>query len=500
MISAYATASGSRTGCAGCPRRVLSRTSGSAGDLTEARPRGISGAPSTLRATAGCHTARVHHAWRSAHRPRRYAGRSRARRERAGDGPRRPANRGRCYDWRLLRFLALPRAAGESAMPILLRGRAVRVLSLSLMLDLAGCQGPPAIPEAAHPAVTVDRPPGARHAIVASANPLATEAGLATLRAGGSAADAAVAMQAVLGLVEPQSSGLGGGTFISYYDVTTRRVSAYNGREFAPAGAGPDLFLGPDGRPPPFISAVLSGRSTGVPGAVAALALLQHEHGRLPWRTLFARAEQLAREGFTVSPRLAGMIAGPAPQAASDDARRYFTKADGARYAAGDRLRNAAYADTVHRLAFEGPDALYHGPIARDIVQRVHEGELPGTLSLDDLASYRAVKSTALCRPWRIYVVCGPPPPAGTISVLEGLLLLEHTDIARRGPGDPLAWVQLGAAERLLYADRNRYLGDPDFVAVPTAGLLDPGYLRDRAALISTRIEPTSTPPGRPPG
>jgi gamma-glutamyltranspeptidase/glutathione hydrolase len=385
-------------------------------------------------------------------------------------------------------------------MPVALRGRAVRALYLSLTLGLTGCQGPPAIPETSHPAVTVDRAPGARHAIVASANPLATEAGLATLRAGGAAADAAVAMQAVLGLVEPQSSGLGGGTFISYYDAATRRVSTYNGREFAPAGAGPDLFLGPDGRPLPFITAVLSGRSTGVPGAVAALALLHHEHGKLPWRTLFARAERLAREGFTVSPRLAGMIAGPAPQAASEDARRYFTKADGTRYAAGDRLRNVAYADTVHRLAEEGPAALYRGPIARDIVQRVHEGELPGTLSLEDLASYHALETPALCHPWRTFVVCGPPPPAGTISVLEGLLLLEQTDIGARGPDDPLAWVQLGAAERLLYADRNRYLGDPDFVAVPAAGLLDPGYLRDRATLIGTRIEPTTTEPGRPPG
>jgi len=385
-------------------------------------------------------------------------------------------------------------------MPYPLRGRAVRALSLSLLLQLAACQAPPAVPDASRPAAASNPPAGARHAIVASANPLATEAGLAILRAGGSAADAAVAMQAVLGLVEPQSSGLGGGAFISYYDAATRRVSAYSGREFAPAGAGADLFLDPDGRPLPFITAVLSGRSTGVPGAIAALALLQHQHGRLPWRTLFDRAEQLARLGFTVSPRLAGMIASRAPQAAADDARRYFTKADGTRYAAGDLLRNAAYADTVRRLAREGPDALYHGTIARDIVRRVHEGELPGALSLDDLASYRATETPALCRPWRIYVVCGPPPPAGTISVLEGLLLLEHTDIARRGPSDPLAWVQLGAAERLLYADRNRYVGDPDFVAVPTAGLLDPGYLRDRAALIGTRIDPTPPPPGRPPG
>jgi gamma-glutamyltranspeptidase/glutathione hydrolase len=343
-------------------------------------------------------------------------------------------------------------------------------------------------------------PSSPRHALVASANPLATEAGLATLRAGGSAADAAVAMQAVLGLVEPQSSGLGGGAFISFYDAKTRRVSAYNGRETAPAGAGPDLFLGEDGKPLPFFKAVLSGRSTGVPGAVAALALLQHQHGSLPWASLFVRAERLAREGLTVSPRLARMISGRAPQAATTDARRYFTKPDGTPYAAGDLLRNLPYADSLHRLALEGPDALYRGTIAGDIVRRVHEGELPGTLSLEDLAQYRAIESPALCRPWRRFVVCGPPPPAGSISVLEGLLLLEHTDIAQRGPGDALAWVQLGAAERLLYADRNRYLGDPEFVAVPVDGLLDPEYLRGRAALIGARIDPALPAPGVPPG
>jgi gamma-glutamyltranspeptidase / glutathione hydrolase len=383
-------------------------------------------------------------------------------------------------------------------MPGLLRGSAACVLSLGL--GLSGCQGPSTVLAAAPSAAAAEARSNPHHAIVASANPLATEAGLATLRAGGSAADAAVAMQTVLGLVEPQSSGLGGGAFISFYDATTRRVSAYDGRETAPAGAGPELFLSEDGRPLPFFTAVLSGRSTGVPGAVAALALLQHEHGKLPWASLFTRAERLAREGFTVSPRLARMISGRAPQAASSDARRYFTKPDGALYAAGDLLRNLPYADTLHRLALEGPDALYHGPIARDIVQRVHDGDLPGTLSLEDLAQYRPIESAALCRPWRRYVVCGPPPPAGSISVLEGLLLLEHTDIAQRGPSDPLAWVQIGAAERLLYADRNRYLGDPAFVAVPTDGLLDPDYLRGRAALIGTRIDPTPPPPGVPAG
>src|ERR1700728_2077403 len=213
----------------------------------------------------------------------------------------------------------------------------------------------------------------ARHAIVVAANPLAAQAGMRILQAGGSAADAAVAMQAVLGLVEPQSSGLGGGAFIIYYDARKKQVLAYNGRETAPAGASAELFLGGDGRPLPFATAVLSGRSTGVPGAIAALGLLQHEHGKLAWRTLFGDAEQLATEGFLVSPRLAGMIASRAPENAAPDVVRYFTKIDGSRYKSGDVLRNPAYAATLRLLAAEGPGALYRGRLAQDIVNRVHE-------------------------------------------------------------------------------------------------------------------------------
>jgi gamma-glutamyltranspeptidase/glutathione hydrolase len=342
--------------------------------------------------------------------------------------------------------------------------------------------------------------PAAHHAIVAAANPLAVQTGLAVLRAGGSAADAAVAMQAVLGLVEPQSSGLGGGAFITYYEAASRKVFAYNGRETAPAGATAAMFLDEAGHPLPFAEAVLSGRSTGVPGAIAALRLLQHEHGKLRWRALFADGERLAADGFTVSPRLAGMIASRAPQAAAPDARRYFTKPDGTRYVSGDLLINQPYAATLRRLAREGTAAIYHGPIARHIVARVHQGARPGSLSLADLAAYRPMESAALCRPWQIYLVCTPPLPSGGIGVLQALLLLSNTDIASRTADDPVSWVELGEAERLMYADRDYYVGDPAFVTVPLEGMLDPAYLRARAALIGTRIATDAPPPGDPPG
>lgn len=338
------------------------------------------------------------------------------------------------------------------------------------------------------------------HAIVVTANPLATRAGVAVLQAGGSAADAAVAVQAVLGLVEPQSSGLGGGAFITYYDAARREVRAYNGRETAPAGATPGMFEDGAGHPLPFFTAVLSGRSAGVPGAVAALARLQHEHGRLPWRGLFAAAERLASAGFVVSPRLAGFIASTIPQAGTPDARRYFTKPDGSRYVAGDVLKNPAYAATLRLLATQGAGAIYHGRIGADIVARTHQQPLPGTLSMADLASYRPIETAALCRDWERYRVCEAPPPAGGISVLQALLLLSHTDIARRGPNDPLAWVQMGEAEQLVYADRDCYIGDPAFVRVPIAGLLDANYLRERAGWIGAHAAPSAPAAGNPPG
>lgn len=326
----------------------------------------------------------------------------------------------------------------------------------------------------------------ARHAMVAAANPHAVEAGLTVLRAGGSAVDAAVAVQAALGLVEPQSSGLGGGAFMLYYDAKTHKVSAYNGREVAPAGATPELFLGPDGKPLPFVQTMVSGRVTGVPGAVAMLALAHKDHGRLPWRELFAGPEALARNGFQVTPRLADDIVGRFPEASTPDAKAYFTKADGAPYRVGDVLKNPAYADMLQRLADDGPSALYAGEVAQAIAAKTQQPPLAGTLTAADLAGYHARVGDALCRPYRQYVVCAPPPPAGGIGVLELLGELQSTNIAAGGPTDPKAWYTFAEASRLMYADRDHYIGDPRFVTNPVAGLLDPSYDAGRAAMIPT--------------
>lgn len=321
-------------------------------------------------------------------------------------------------------------------------------------------------------------------AMVAAANPLAVEAGLKVLREGGSAVDAAVAIQAVLGLVEPQSSGLGGGAFMTYYDAKAKRVLAYDGREVAPKAATPELFYDETGKPMAFGAAILSGRSAGVPGAVAMLSLAQSRHGKLPWNRLFGEAERLADEGFVVSPRLAGMIASPVRQAGAPDALAYFTRPDGAKYQAGDLLKNPAYAATLRKIAAEGPDGLLKGAIAEAIVAKLRQDPIPGAMTLEDLATYKPKVGDALCRPYRVYVVCAPNAPSGGIGVLIGLGILEKTDIAARGPADPQGWYLFAEASRLMYADRDRYVGDAAFVEVPVDGLLDPAYLAERAKLI----------------
>ncbi|MBL8769862.1 MAG: gamma-glutamyltransferase [Phenylobacterium sp.] len=334
--------------------------------------------------------------------------------------------------------------------------------------------------------------------MVAAANPMAVEAGLKVLRAGGTAADAAVAVQAVLGLVEPQSSGLGGGAFLVYYDARTKAVTAYNGRETAPAAATPTLFYGENGQPLNKGAAIVSGRSTGAPGAVAMLEMAQKAHGKLAWKDLFGEAERLADQGFPVPNRMAAAASSRAPQAAPPDALKYFTKADGTKIQAGDILRNPAYAATVRKIAKEGSKALLEGEIAEAIVAKVREGAMPGALSLADLKAYRPKASPALCRPYRVYVVCLPPAPAGGPGVLEALGILENTDIARH-PNTVEGWYLFSQASRLMYADRDRYVGDPDFVEVPTEGLLDRAYVAERAKLIGP-VAAATVAPGKPRG
>ena len=373
------------------------------------------------------------------------------------------------------------------------RLRTLTAAALAAGLALAGCAtGAPAVR-----APQASAAPAAHGPFVAAANPLAVEAGMRVLREGGSAVDAAVAVQAVLGLVEPQSSGLGGGAFMMLYDASTGEVTSYDGRETAPAAATPELFH-ENGRPLPFPDAVLSGRSTGTPGAVAMLAMAQAEHGRLPWSRLFADAERLARDGFVVSPRLAGFIAATRGQARTRWADAYFTKADGSRYVAGDVLRNPAYADTVAEIAAGGPEAFYRGRIADEIVAAVGAEPRPGGLSRSDLAAYRPIERGALCRPYRIWVICVPPPPSSGVAVLQLLLMAERTPDILEGPDSPAAWTAFAQLQRLMYADRDRYVGDPAFVRVPVQGLLDPGYVAERAALAPTLAG--AAEPGTPPG
>jgi len=362
-------------------------------------------------------------------------------------------------------------------------------------LALVACQEPPARP--APPATPAA--PASWNGGVAAANPYAVEAGLQVLRAGGGAADAAVAVQAMLGLVEPQSSGLGGGGFLLYYDAATKSITAFNGREAAPAGATPDMFLKPDGSPLKHTEAVLGGRSTGVPGAIAMLGIVHERFGHKPWRDLFDAAIETADEGFRVPGRLGRFANSRYAQAGTADARALFTRPDGRRIQAGELFRNPAYAATLRALAAGGPRTLLLPPYSTDIIERTHAEPLPGTLTQADFDRYRPQVTEPLCGPYLVYTVCVPPPPSSGVALLQLLAMLDHTDIATRGPSDPQAWFLFAEASRLMYADRDRYVGDPDFIEVPVTGLLDPGYVAARAALIGEKAGPApaaGTPPG----
>src|SRR3954453_17910 len=326
---------------------------------------------------------------------------------------------------------------------------------------------------------------------VIAANPHAAKAGLNVLKGGGSAVDAAIAVQAMLSLVEPQSSGVGGGAFMTYYDGRTGKISVYDGREVAPAQATSTMFLDSAGRPLPFNTAVLSGRATGVPGAVKMLGLAHDGHGRLRWRVLFSHAERPARQGFIVSRRLSRMIHAHEAENSAPDVIAYFSRADGTLRNAGDRLVNSPYADFLRRLAAQGPPALYTGSTAARIVAKTHQAPLAGTMTMADLANYRPIKREPVCGPFRVYVLCAPPPPSSGVALIQLMELLDRTDIARRGPADPQAWFLFAEASRLMYADRDKYVGDPAFVRVPVAGLIAPTYVARRARLIG----PTAGPP-----
>ena len=363
--------------------------------------------------------------------------------------------------------------------------------------------GPEALPEAAPPgtaappsSVSVFKRPARRshQAWVAAANPMAVEAGLEILGKGGKALDAAVAVQAMLGLVEPQSSGIGGGGFLMYYEAATGKVSSIDGREIAPAAAKPDMFLDEHDRPMAFVEAVRSGRSSGVPGALGMLSFAQARLGHLPWKELFTPAVRAANDGFRVSARLAMFLGEGSPFPPTNEVRMLFARPDGGTLEEGDQFRNPEYAKTLQRIAAEGPRALYQGTIAADIVKAIQREPLPGTMTLKDLAAYRTNFSAPLCRPYRAYSVCVPPPPSSGVSLLEMLAILERTDIASRTPNDPQAWFLFAQASRLMYADRDRYVADPRFVSVPVGRLLDPAYIKQRAQLIGMRAGPPPQP------
>lgn len=323
-----------------------------------------------------------------------------------------------------------------------------------------------------------------QHWMIAAANPLAVDAGYAMLAKGGSAVDAAIAAQLVLGLVEPQSSGLGGGAFMLVHDARRRTLVAYDGRETAPATARPDRFIGPDGKPLAFFRAVVGGRSVGVPGVPRLLAQAHDRHGRLPWASLFAPAIALAEHGFAVSPRLHTLIASE-KHFVQPRIRRYFLDAAGAPWPVGHVLRNPAYASTLRTLAGEGAGAFYEGAIARDVVATADGfAQNPGDLTLADLAGYRVRERAPVCGAYRRYRVCGmPPPSSGGITLLQTLAMLEPFDVRAMGAQSMWSVHFIGEAERLAYADRDVFIADPDFVDVPP-GLLDASYLAQRASLI----------------
>ncbi|KAF1684936.1 gamma-glutamyltransferase [Pseudoxanthomonas broegbernensis] len=352
---------------------------------------------------------------------------------------------------------------------------------------------------AASPAPASAHASGER-AIVVAAHPLAVDAGVAVLQRGGSAMDAAVAVQAMLGLVEPQSSGIGGGAIIMAYAADSGETTVYIGREAAPAAAIPALLDDARGNPLPRAEAMLTGRATGVPGAVAAFAQAHRAHGKLAWNRLFDESIARAEAGFRITPRLARHIHGSFPQAAAPDVRAYFSDASGRPLRSGDLLRNPAYAATLRVLAEGGADAFYRGPLTPAIVARTRDAPMPGAMTADDLDRYRPERASPLCRPLRRHVLCVPPPPASGVGLLQLMALLEATDIDARGPDDPQAWFLFAEASRLMYADRDHYVGDPRFTAVPVAGLLAPDYVRARAGLIGARAAAAPPAPGRPEG
>jgi len=338
----------------------------------------------------------------------------------------------------------------------------------------------------------------ASRAMIATANPLATEAGYDILQQGGSAVDAAITAQMVLGLTEPQSSGIGGGALLLLHDGT--QVVAFDGRETAPAAATPDRFLNTQGKPLAWRDAVIGGRSIGVPGVLKMLDMAHKQYGKLPWATLFQSAIRLAEEGFPISRRLHLLLASEQYLRHVEPSRSYFYQADGTPKAIGTRLRNPDYAHVLELIATQGAEAFYRGQLVEDMVQAVRQHPTrPGDLTAADFAAYEAKQRQPLQSTYRGYTVYGmPPPSAGGIAVLQILGILEPFALQHYRPLAVDSVHLIAEAERLAYADRARYAADSDFVDVPVAGLLDRHYLVARSQLISTMQSLGIAQPGEP--
>lgn len=339
------------------------------------------------------------------------------------------------------------------------------------------------------------------NAMVAAANPLAAEVGIAVLRDGGSAADAAVAIQMMLNLVEPQSSGIGGGAFILHWDAGARELLTIDGRETAPAAATPARFVDEDGKKLGWWKSMVGGQSVGVPGTVKSLGVLHQLFGRKDWPGLLAPAIDLASKGFSISPRLAKSIAGAKHLDRFDATRAYFFRPDGTPKEAGELLRNPAFADTLGKLADGGPEAFYAGPIAKAVVDAAAASSWASTnITLADMAAYRAKVRRPVCQPYRGFEVCGMgPPTSGGLTVGQILGILAEFDLKALGWSPALVHL-LAEAEKLAYADRALYMADADFVQMPTEGLLDGDYLKQRAQLIDPGKAGPKAAAGKPPG
>ncbi|OCH21342.1 gamma-glutamyltransferase [Aliivibrio logei] len=338
--------------------------------------------------------------------------------------------------------------------------------------------------------------------MIASANPYASEAGAEMLRKGGNAIDAMVATQLVLGLVEPQSSGIGGGAFLVYWDAKKKALTTFDGRETAPLEVTPQLFQDDKGQPLKFYDAVVGGRSVGTPGTIKLMWDTHQKLGKLDWKTLFEPAIKLAKDGFTVSPRLATLVKNDQEYLQrSPAAKAYFFNQDGSPITAGQDLKNPDYAKTLQAISDNGAVAFYQGDIAKRIVNTVrNETANPGVLNLIDFTAYQVKEREPVCAPYRQYSICGMgPPSSGALTLGQILGMLSHYPLSDMGKDDVQSWKLLGDASRLAFADRGKYMADSDYVPMPTQGLLDTDYLEKRAELLKGKEALTETSAGSPP-